>query len=201
MSTGEAAAVLETALPTVMEPVSSANEADLVAGCRAGRREAFDEVVRRHYDRLYRLAYAMAGPSGAADLTQETFLAAVKALPGFRGESSLSTWLISILRNQYTLWLRGQRKWRNVPLEGEAARLPTPEAKPMEGMLKEIFEKMKELPEELRTSLVLFYVEGLKYAEIAEVMEVPVGTVRSRLFEARERLKRRVAPGAERSAP
>lgn len=201
MSTGEAAAVLEAAFPT-MEPVpSAASEAELVAGCRAGRREAFDEVVRRHYDRIYRLAYAMAGPSGAADLAQETFLAAVKALPGFRAESALSTWLISILRNQYTLWLRGQRKWRMAPLEGEAGGLPSPDAKPMEGMLKEIFEKMKELPEELRTSLVLFYVEGLKYAEIAQVMDVPVGTVRSRLFEARERLKRRVAPGTERSAP
>ena len=202
MSTGEAAAVLEAALPTVMEPVpSAASEADLVAGCRAGRREAFDEVVRRHYDRIYRLAYAMAGPSGAADLAQETFLAAVKALPGFRAESTLSTWLISILRNQYTLWLRGQRKWRLAPLEGDAAGVASSEPKPMEGLLREIFEKMKELPEELRTSLVLFYVEGLKYAEIAEVMDVPVGTVRSRLFEARERLKRRVAPDAGRSAP
>lgn len=170
-------------------------EAELVAGCRAGRREALDELVRRHYDRIHRLAWAMAGPEGAADLAQETFLAAVRAMPSFRGESALSTWLISILRNQYTMWLRGRNKWRAMgPL---APSLPAPDPRPAEGAVKEVLERARELPEELRTALILFYVEGLKYAEIAQAMDCPVGTVRSRLFEARERLKARL--GAEKA--
>lgn len=163
------------------------SEAELVAACRGGRREALDELVRRHYERLHRLAWSMAGPEGAADLAQETFLAAVRALPGFRGDCALSTWLISILRNQYTLWLRGRKKWRAMGTLGPD--VPAPEPRRIEGAARDVLEKARGLPEELRTTLVLFYVEGLKYAEIALAMDCPVGTVRSRLFEARERLK------------
>ena len=164
-------------------------EADLVAACRAGRRDAFDELARRHYDRIHRLAYAMAGPEAAADLAQETFLAAVRAFPSFRGESQVGTWLVSILRNQYTMWLRGRKKWKLAPLDGEGERLAAPPPSTLQAGVREILERVKSLPEELRTTLVLFYVDGLKYAEIAEAMECPIGTVRSRLFEARERLK------------
>lgn len=174
-------------------PSTAPGEAELVAACRAGRREALDELVRRHHDRIHRLAWAMAGPEGAADLTQETFLAAVRAMPSFRGACALSTWLISILRNQYSLWLRGRRRVRgNSPIDGWQERLPAPEPRRMEEALRDVLEKARELPEELRTTLLLFYVEGLKYAEIAQSMDCPVGTVRSRLFEARERLKARL---------
>ena len=173
-----------------MEPTSPfPTEADLVAACRAGRRDAFDELARRHYDRIHRLGYAMAGPEGASDLAQETFLAAVRAFPSFRGEAQVGTWLVSILRNQYTMWLRGRKRWRLSPLEGESERLPAPPPSTLEKGVREILERVKDLPEELRTTLVLFYVDGLKYAEIAQAMECPIGTVRSRLFEARERLK------------
>jgi RNA polymerase sigma-70 factor (ECF subfamily) len=178
--------LLERPMPT---EAGGPTEADLVAGCRAGRRDALDELARRHYGRIHRLAWAMAGPEGAADLAQETFLAAIRALPSFRGDCALSTWLISILRNQYTLWLRGRRKWKTTALGGE---LPAPEPRQVEGAAREVLERARELPEELRTTLVLFYVEGLKYAEIAQAMDCPIGTVRSRLFEARERLKARL---------
>lgn len=165
------------------------SEADLVARCRAGRRDAFDELVRRHYERIHRLAYAMAGPEGASDLAQETFLAAVRAFPSFRGEAQVGTWLVSILRNQYGMWLRGRKKWKLATLEGQGERLAAPPPSTLQQGVRDILERVKELPEELRTTLVLFYVDGLKYAEIAEAMECPIGTVRSRLFEARERLK------------
>src|SRR5688500_11448145 len=173
-----------------MEPTSPfPNEADLVAACRAGRRDAFDELARRHYDRIHRLAYAMAGAEGASDLAQETFLAAARAFPPFRGEAKVGTWLVSILRNQYTMWLRGRKRWRLSPLEGESTRLPATPPSTLEKGVRESRERVKDLPEELRTTLVLFYVDGLKYADIAQAMECPIGTVRSRLFEARERLK------------
>lgn len=172
-----------------METPSLRTESDLVAACRAGEREAFDDLVARHYDRLYRLGYTMAGPGAAADLVQETFLAALRSFPSFRGECQLSTWLISILRNQYSLLLRGRRK-SLAPLEEAGNRLAAPEPDRIEEGVQGVLERVKGLPEELRTTLVLFYVEGLKYAEIARVMECPIGTVRSRLFEARERLKK-----------
>ncbi|HXX93825.1 MAG TPA: sigma-70 family RNA polymerase sigma factor [Planctomycetota bacterium] len=174
-----------------MESQSPRTEAELVAACRAGVREAFDELVRRYYDRLFRLAYTMAGPGAAADLVQETFLAALRSFPRFRGEAQLSTWLISILRNQVSLHLRGRRK-AMAPLEGESRRLAAPAVDPGEGEedLRLVFDRVKDLPEDLRETLVLFYVEGLKYAEIARLLECPIGTVRSRLFEARERLKK-----------
>jgi RNA polymerase sigma-70 factor (ECF subfamily) len=172
-----------------MEIQSSRTEADLVEACRAGERGAFDELVGRHYDRLYRLAYTMAGPGAAADLVQETFVAALRSFPNFRGDCQLSTWLISILRNQHSLFLRGRRK-SPAPLEEAGSRLAAPEPDHVEEGVRLVFERVKELPEDLRTTLALFYVEGLKYAEIARVMECPIGTVRSRLFEARERLKK-----------
>lgn len=171
----------------------SDSESDLIAACRDGRREGFDALVRVYYDRIYRLAHAMAGPAAAADLAQETFLAAVKAFPRFRAEAKLSTWLISILRNQFSLFLRGRKKWKLSPLTEEGDRLPAPEPPTIEGDLREILDRVKDLPEELRTTLVLFHVDGLKYADIAQAMDCPVGTVRSRLFEARGRLKQMVS--------
>jgi RNA polymerase sigma-70 factor (ECF subfamily) len=173
-----------------MEPRPRWTEQELAAACRAGRREGLDELVARYYDRLYRLAYTMAGPEAASDLAQEAFLAAVRSIPNFRGESQLATWLISILRHQYSLWLRGQRKWKLAPLEGQGERLAAPRPPEIQKSVREILDRVKELPEDLRTTLVLFYVDGLKYAEIAQAMECPIGTVRSRLFEARERLKK-----------
>lgn len=194
----EGAAVLEWPLPRPMETRSEWTEADLIAACKAGRREGFEEMVARHYDRILRLAYAMAGPEAAADLAQETFLAAVQSIGRFRGDSGLGTWLVSILRNQYFLHLRGQKKRRCASLEGEADRLPAPTADSIEPSVREILDRVKDLPEELRTALVLFYVDGLSYEEIAQAMECPVGTVRSRLFAARERLKKLVSKtGAE----
>lgn len=167
----------------------SMTEEELIAGCRAGRREAFDEMVSRYYDRLHRLAYALVGAEAARDLAQETFLAAVKSLPNFRGESRLSTWLISILRNRASLLRRSERKWRTAPLNDEGEPLAAPQPKELETGLKTILGRLKDLPEDLRLTLILFYIEGMKYAEIAQVMSCPIGTVRSRLFEARERLK------------
>jgi RNA polymerase sigma-70 factor (ECF subfamily) len=173
--------------------MSTWSEAELIDGCRAGRREALDALVSLHYDRIHRLAYSLAGPEAAADLAQETFLSAVKAFPRFRGDAQLSTWLVSILRNQFSLFLRGLRKWRLAPIGDHGDLLAAPEPRPIDREVREILDRVKDLPEELRTTLVLFHVDGMKYADIARAMECPVGTVRSRLFEARERLKKLVS--------
>src|SRR5262245_61779524 len=174
-------------------PMSPWSEAELIDGCRAGQREALDALVSVHYDRIHRLAFSLAGPEAASDLAQETFLSAVKSFPRFRGDAQLSTWLVAILRNQYSLFLRGLRKWKLAPIGGEGDRLAAPEPRPIERDVREILDRVKDLPEELRTTLILFHVDGMKYADIARAMECPVGTVRSRLFEARERLKKLVS--------
>lgn len=193
MTTVEVPELSEAPRPIFMTTWS---EPELIAACREGRREALDALVAAHYDRIHRLAWTLAGPEAAADLAQETFLAAVKSLPRFRGDSQISTWLISILRNQHSLFLRGARKWRLAPISEEGGLLAAPEPPPVEREVRDVLDRVKDLPEELRTTLVLFHVDGMKYADIARAMECPVGTVRSRLFEARERLKRLVA-GAE----
>ena len=189
MTTVESAARPEAPRATSMQ---SWSESELIAGCRAGRREALDALVSVYYDRIYRLAWTLAGADAAADLTQETFLSAVKSFSRFRGDAQLSTWLISILRNQYSLFLRGRRKWRLAPLPDDGDRLAAPPPPTLDREVRDILERVKDLPEELRTTLVLFHVDGMSYADIARAMECPVGTVRSRLFEARDRLKRLV---------
>jgi RNA polymerase sigma-70 factor (ECF subfamily) len=168
-------------------------ESDLVDGCREGRRDALDALVQMYYDRIFRLAWALAGAEAAADLAQETFLSAVKAAPRFRGDAHLSTWLISILRNQYSLLVRGFKRWKASPLPEQGLGIAAPEPPEVDQELREILDRVKELPEDLRTTLVLYHVEGMRYADIARTMECPIGTVRSRLFEARERLRRLVA--------
>jgi len=182
---------LEPARPRGMED-GLWTEGTLIDGCRAGRRDAWNALVSRHHDRLYRLAYTMAGPEAAADLVQDTFLAAIQAFPRFRADAQLSTWLISILRNQFSLHLRGRRKWKLAPLPEDGLPLQAPEPPEVEQGVRDILDRVKDLPEELRTPLVLFHIDGMKYADIARAMECPVGTVRSRLFEARERLKKLV---------
>lgn len=198
MTTIEGLRLLEMPRPRDMKTEGSWSEADLIAGCRAGRRDAFEALVSAYHDRLHRIATAMAGPDAAADLLQETFLAAVESFPRFRGDAQLSTWLISILRNRFSLYLRGRKKWKLAPLPEDGARLPAPEPPALQRDLQDVLARVQDLPEELRTTLVLFHVDGMPYADIARAMDCPIGTVRSRLFEARERLRKLVLKAEDR---
>lgn len=183
---------------TIMRSQSGWSEAELIAGCRAGRRDALEALVDLYQDRLHRVASAMAGPEAAGDLVQETFLAAVESFPRFRGDAQVSTWLISILRNRFSLFLRGQRKWKLAPLPDDGDRLRAPERPPIEREARTILDRVQDLPEDLRTTLVLFHVDGMKYADIAKAMDCPIGTVRSRLSEARDRLRQLVLKADDR---
>lgn len=157
-------------------------------------RAACERLVADQYDRIHRLAWTLTGAAeDARDLTQETFLAAVQAMHRFRGEAQVSTWLISILRNQFTLYLRRRRRWRFAPLDAAADRAAAPAPEPPEVMA---LKHVRSLPEELQLPVVLFYVDEMRYQDIAAALGCPIGTVRSRLFEARERL-RRLVKGAE----
>ncbi len=181
---------------------------DLVKAAAGGDRDAFDELVRRYQGQIVNLARAMTGgDADEDDMAQETFVRAWRSLPGFRGESAFRTWLYGIAMNVVRTH-RGRRSklrslfWsaaaegEGVPLEQVRDRDASVEQQIM--MRDGIDRALKSLPGELREALVLRDVQGLEYREIADALGVPIGTVESRIFRARQRLRPLLAPLRER---
>jgi RNA polymerase sigma-70 factor (ECF subfamily) len=162
-----------------------------------GSRRRIQELVEQHYASLYRYAYRLSGSaSDAEDLTQDAFCQAQLKLGQLRESCRAKAWLFSILRNRYLHRVRDARKQQTVPLEyvGDLAdRLPEPlpEIDP-----QQLQQELNELPEEFRTPLILFYFEDFSYRDIAEQMDVPMGTVMSRLARAKAHLRSRLLPAA-----
>jgi RNA polymerase sigma-70 factor (ECF subfamily) len=155
-----------------------------------GDQVAGERVVTEQYPRIYRLLRHLTGAVEVAeDLTQQTFLKAWQALASFRGEASLGTWLHRIAYHEYTHWLRARRE--HAPLE-EAGDLPDRQAeRGLEALLLQ--DALDRLSPEHREAFLLYHVQGLSVPEVAAVMEVPPGTVKSRLFHARQRLRELLA--------
>jgi RNA polymerase sigma-70 factor (ECF subfamily) len=180
-----------------------ARDAELVARARAGDRAAFDELVVRHEDRVYNMALRMLGqPDDALDLAQEVFLAAYRALDGFEAKAAFSTWLYRVTVNRCRDELRRRAtvkhtRPRPLSVDADPPDPPAHGASPADLAVARESEALvaaaiAELPEEAREALVLRDVEGLAYEEIASVLDVPVGTVRSRLNRARTLLRDRL---------
>jgi RNA polymerase sigma-70 factor (ECF subfamily) len=185
-------------------------EADLVLVERvqSGDREAFGLLVDKYQRRLLRLVMRMVrDPAEAEDVTQEAFIKAYRALPNFRGESAFYTWLYRIGVNTAKNWLVANG--RRMPTvsditddesEGidDGGLLRDDETPDRVLMSKQIGETvnaaMDALPEDLRTAIALREIEGLSYDEIARIMDCPIGTVRSRIFRAREAIAERLRP-------
>ena len=161
------------------------DEKALVEACRRGERAALRRLAEEYYDRVYRVARTLENdPGEAEDLTQDAFAAALKAIRRFRGESGLFTWLVSILRNR---WLNRRRKaGRIAPMTGRASVAPS---EGQSDAVVDIQAAFGELEPEDRAILELYHYEELKYEEIREVLDIPLGTVKSRLFNARQKLK------------
>ncbi len=168
-----------------------ASDSELLERARHGETAAFHELVDRHAAGLYRLACALTGDSAEAeDVMQETFLGAFQGMRGFRGRSSVKTWLVSILNRQAARRHRRRMRHPAVPLEG----LAEPPAAPRSPEARiDVDEALGRLTSEHRQVLVLREVEGMTYAEMAQVLGVPLGTVESRLFRARQELKMQLA--------
>ena len=150
-------------------------------------RDDLARLVDAHYERVYRLARVMCGnDADALDLAQETFLAATKGLAGFRGEAAVGTWLVAILRRQFVSALRRRRVREAAPVMEETPVTMPPET----GAAPDLGPALARLSEPVRTALMLFYYEGMDYVAIAQALECPVGTVRSRLHEGRAQLRR-----------
>lgn len=179
----------------------------LVERVQRGDKAAFDMLVLKYQHKIVKLVSRYVyEPAEALDITQETFIKAYRALPKFRGDSAFYTWLYRIAINtaKNHLVAEGRRPVdQQVDLQDPEqydmnARLKdvaTPESMLLTDEIQETVEgAIEELPEELRTAIVLRELEGMSYEEIAAAMDCPVGTVRSRIFRAREAIANRLQP-------
>jgi RNA polymerase sigma-70 factor, ECF subfamily len=168
----------------------------LVTQAAAGCRDAFDELVRRYRRRVYNLVRTLtAGDSDAEDLVQDTFVRAYRAIARFRGDSAFRSWLYRIAINVVHTHVN-RRRMRNgalvVPVHDADAVDDLPASGDVEQTLlrRQVIDRaLASLPEDLRMLVVLRDIHGLKYDEIAKVVKTPRGTVESRLFRARQRLR------------
>lgn len=159
-----------------------------------GSRPAITSLVEGHYQSLYRYAYRLSGtPADAEDLTQEAFCKAQTQLGQLRDPDRAKPWLFAILRNAYLHRARSEKAHKQVPLEavGDLAADPPPDV-PEVGP-DQLQRALNELPEGFRTPVILFYFEDMSYRDIAEQMDLPIGTVMSRLARAKAHLRSRLA--------
>jgi len=180
----------------------------LVERVQRGDKQAFGLLVSKYQRKLNRLlSRLIRDPAEVEDVAQETFIKAYRALGSFRGDSAFYTWLYRIGINTAKNYLvsQGRRAPTSTSFDSEEAEtfedgdqlrdINTPERLMMTRQIGETIEEaMAALPEELRTAIMLREIEGLSYEEIATAMECPIGTVRSRIFRAREAISARVRP-------
>lgn len=168
---------------------------------RAGRgdEDAFAQLVALHEKKVYNLALRICGnPEDAADAAQEAFLSAWKGLPNFRGEAGFATWLYRLTSNAAIDCLRRSRRQRGeVSLDSEALRLdavdggPSPQEQAEGNELRQaVMEGMGQLSEDHRQALALRELQEMSYQEIAQVLKVDLGTVKSRIARARSALRK-----------
>lgn len=161
-----------------------------------GRQAKVQSLVDDHYEALYRYAYRLSGTAAdAEDLVQEAFCRAQEKLSQLREPERAKAWLFSILRNGYLHRLRVSQHPRLVPLQDIEDFAEPPENLP-EVEPQKLQEALSELPEMFRTPVIMFYFEEFSYRDIAEQMEVPLGTVMSRLARAKAYLRARLFPPA-----
>lgn len=193
---------LRDGTPVASADAAQATDSALISRALGGEPAAFGELVVRYQDRLYNsLLRVLGSAEDARDAAQDAFVQAFVKLDTFRGSSAFYTWLYRIAFNQAMSHARRQRPTRSLdddraelgrePVDGQ----PLPEARLHAGeRATQVHRALAELSAEYRTVIVLREMDGCKYEEIAEILELPVGTVRSRLFRARLELRDRLAP-------
>ena len=183
------------------------SDLELVRRAQRNERGAFDLLVLKYQHKVVKLvARLLRDPAEAEDVAQEAFVKAYRALGSFRGDSAFYTWLYRIAVNTARNAIASRQR-RPLDYEAElseseqsnlASRLKhtdTPEAAALSEEIRlTVNQAIEHLPEDLRTAIVLREVEGLSYEEIAAAMDCPVGTVRSRIFRAREAIDRALKP-------
>jgi RNA polymerase sigma-70 factor (ECF subfamily) len=185
----------------------------LVERVQRGDKHAFDLLVSKYQRKLGRLiSRFVRDPAEAEDVTQDAFIKAYRALPGFRGESAFYTWLYRIGINTAKNYLLATKRRAPTSTSFDAEEsesfeeasllreVNTPENELMSKQVVGVVQaSLQQLPEDLRSALTLREIEGLSYEEIASVMNCPIGTVRSRIFRAREAIAENLRPLLETS--
>ncbi|MGP1627542.1 MAG: RNA polymerase sigma factor RpoE [Aggregatibacter segnis] len=178
----------------------------LVERVQQGDKKAFNLLVSRYQNKVAGLLTRYISPNDIPDVVQESFIKAYRSIGSFRGDSAFYTWLYRIAVNTAKNYLTAQvRRPPSEDILAEDAEsydvgtnlrvVDTPENEMLSNELKNIvFDTIKGLQEDLRTAITLREIEGLSYEEIAEIMDCPVGTVRSRIFRAREIIESKVKP-------
>jgi RNA polymerase sigma-70 factor (ECF subfamily) len=195
-------------LPTQPD-LSLASDREVVSHARAGLDDAFGELVRRYRDRVVAAALRIVRhPERAEDLAQETFVKAFGALDGYQSERHLEPWLLTIANNAANDYVRRARPdsplstmaYTPTRLDRDAARVGADESgeapavrAPADSRAQELQEALNGLRWDLRQCVILHHLEHRSHAEIARIMQVPVGTVKSRLARAREQLRAMVS--------
>ncbi len=180
----------------------------LVARAQRGDKQAFELLVEKYQRKLARLlSRFIRDPAEVEDVTQEAFIKAYRALPAFRGDSAFYTWLyrIGINTAKNYLMAMGRRAPTSTEVEAEEAEgfeegeqlrdINTPESLLLSNEIAQTVNATIEgLPEELRTAIQMREIEGMSYEDIAKAMDCPIGTVRSRIFRAREAIAAQLRP-------
>ncbi len=183
-------------------------DAELVARVQRGDKKAFELLMLKYQRKILRLlSRFVRDPSEVEDVAQEAFIKAYRALPQFRGDSAFYTWLYRIAINTAKNHLVASGRRPSSPSEYEnedgetfdetdnLSDINTPESMLASREIAEtVNQAIEALPEELRTAIVLREIEGMSYEDIAQSMECPIGTVRSRIFRAREAIASRLRP-------
>ena len=185
----------------------NATDKEIIERVKSGEKEAYDLLVLKYQQRVINLiSRFVKNHSDALDVSQETFIKAYRALPNFRGDSAFYTWLyriaVNTAKNHLTVQSRKITKSDYdvadiEQIEGSMSLIEqtTPESLLAKDELQEtILKTIENLPEDLKSAIMLREIEGLSYEGIAEVMECPVGTVRSRIFRAREMIDSKIKP-------
>jgi RNA polymerase sigma-70 factor (ECF subfamily) len=180
---------------------------ELVRRVQKGDKGAFDLLVLKYEHKIVNLVMRyVRDPEQALDISQEAFIKAYRAAPNFRGDSAFYTWMYRIAINtaKNHLVAAGRRPLEydldpqtadQVDIYGRLRDLDTPEALALSEEIRGTVNRAIEaLPEDLRTAILLRELEGMSYEEIAQTMECPVGTVRSRIFRAREAIDKQISP-------
>ncbi len=186
------------AVSTAASSLSSNPDLDLATRHRYGDPQAFDEVYSRFAQLVFNLAFRMSGkPEEAEDLAQEIFIRIHKHLGRFNGRSTLKTWIYRVTLNHCRSKL-GRKRYPTQPLaeenEGEGARLIDPRRDPEDVAMahdtgRQISLALRQVKPAFREAVMLRDLQGLSYEEIAEILKVRIGTVRSRIARGRERLR------------
>ena len=187
-----------------------AEEASIVAELKAGSEQAYDWLIAHYHQPIYSLVYRiLSDPADAADTTQEVFLKVFRGMKRFNGQSSLKTWLYRIAiheaSNQRRWWFRHKSKETSMEAQedengnsfGLCQTLADPGEDPFELLAHEeirarVEEELRQVSEPFRTVVLLRDIEGLSYEEVADVLQISLGTVKSRLIRGREALKKRL---------